>query len=218
MLCFLMPAAAADAGILKPVKLWKTHVNTGMYFLETIEEEKTVYSSYSRTPLPMQLLSDLLWAAYGCAYNKAKDADADAVEFQKIDIYVSMEQGCYIYDPVEHQLLPVIDEDIRWMTGQGDYVKNSPVNLIYVNQPEGIVSRDVVATLMLPGVRSGMIAQKVSLFCASFHLYTSVRININRDKLAEILNIDDINRIILCQSVGLPVYTGNLSVKDYNDS
>ena len=121
----------AQAKILKPIKLWKTHVDSGKNLLESIKFQKYTYLSYSRTELPMQVLSDLLWVADGYRHETSIKYST-AFEVQKIEIYVAMKKGLYKYNPEEHILYPIMDEDIRWLTGKHDYVKDAPVTFIYV--------------------------------------------------------------------------------------
>ena len=55
-----------------------------------------------------------------------------AVNWQEIDVYVAMADGLYLYNAKEHVLKPVIKQDIQELTGKQPFVKEAPVNLIYV--------------------------------------------------------------------------------------
>ncbi len=49
-----------------------------------------------------------------------------------VDVYAVLPEDIYLYDPVEHQLLPVAEGDYRRFVGKQDYVYNTPLNLLYV--------------------------------------------------------------------------------------
>ncbi len=60
------------------------------------------------------MLSNLLWAAFGINRPESgKRTAPSAVNYQEIDIYVTTEEGLYLYDAKAHVLNPVIAGDIR---------------------------------------------------------------------------------------------------------
>jgi hypothetical protein len=90
--------------------------------------------------IPLQILSDILWAAQGI--NRVKGpfggpgrTAASASNSQEICIYVAMEEGTYLYEPESHRLTAVATGDSRALAigpGQGKVGANAPVRLIYV--------------------------------------------------------------------------------------
>jgi hypothetical protein len=69
------------------------------------------------TPLPLRLLSNLQWAAYGV--NRMKGpfgipgrTAASASNSQQIDLYVALSEGVYLYDAVGNLLAPVVAGDL----------------------------------------------------------------------------------------------------------
>jgi len=88
---------------------------------------------FSSKELPLQVLSNLLWAAYGVnRTDSGKRPAPSAVSWQEIDLYVATAHGLYLYDAKAHTLQPVLSEDIRPMTGLQSFVQDVPMNLIYV--------------------------------------------------------------------------------------
>lgn len=122
---------------------------------------------------------------------------------QEIDIYVATADGLYVYDAKENQLRPVLREDVRAQTGIQPFVKDAPVNLVYVAdlaKTEGnSADRD-----MYVAADTGFIAQNVYLFCASERLATVVRGSIDRGVLSKAMRLRPDQRIILAQTVGYP--------------
>ena len=56
---------------------------------------------------------------------------ASAVKSQKIDLYVALPEGVYIYKAVHHCLMSVVGGDFRRRSGRLD-VATAPVNIFYV--------------------------------------------------------------------------------------
>jgi hypothetical protein len=97
--------------------------------------------------LPLQTLSNLLWA--GCGVNRGKGplgipgrTAASASNSQEIDVYVALEEGTYLYDPFQHALKPVVAGDLRRLAigrGQGNAGAEATVRLIYVADVDRLV-------------------------------------------------------------------------------
>jgi hypothetical protein len=86
--------------------------------------------------LPLQLLSDLLWAGFGV--NRA-NGDRTAPYWRHVmvlDIYLAMADGVWLYEPATHRLVPHLTGDIRQQPGVQDFVAAAPLELIYVAHGE----------------------------------------------------------------------------------
>ena len=143
--------------------------------------ERQSQRSYSARELPDQVLSNLLWAAFGINRpDSGKRTAPSAVNWQEIDIYVATAHGLYIYEEKNHVLEPVLAKDIRAMTGKQDFVKDAAVNLVFVadlSKMGGSSDEDKERTAFAD---TGFISQNVYLFCASEGLATVVRGLIDR--------------------------------------
>ena len=53
-----------------------------------------------------------------------------------IDVYASMEDGVWLYEPKTHTSQPHLSDDIRAATGLQDFVGTAPLNLVYVAHGE----------------------------------------------------------------------------------
>lgn len=90
--------------------------------------------------IPLQLLSELLWAAQGInrkhgPFGGPGRTAGSVSNSQEICVYVSMEEGTYLYEPDSHTLAPIIFGDIRILaigSGQEDAGASAPVRLICV--------------------------------------------------------------------------------------
>jgi nitroreductase len=154
--------------------------------------------------LPDQVLSDLLWAAYGV---NRPSGDRTAPYWRHImvlDVYAAMADGVWFYDPQRHGLVRHSGADIRAQTGQQDYVGSAPLNLIYVAHGERMKEVPWEARRLYASVDSGFIGQNVYLFCASEGLATVFRGAILSEQLGKTLKLGDGQFVTFCQSVGYP--------------
>jgi nitroreductase len=197
-------------GSLDAIRLPAPRTTGGKPLMEALGDRKSS-RDFSPAPLSEQVMSDLLWAAFGINRpDSGKRTAPSALNWQETDIYVFTAQGAYLYDAAENALLPVAVGDHRGATGSvlQPFVKKAPLNLVYVVDAarSGIVGR-VMSTEdrdMFSDTAVGFISQNVYLYCASEGLSTVVRGMVDREALTELLNLRPEQRIILAQSAGYP--------------
>src|SRR3974377_2048145 len=108
----------------------------GKPLIEALRLRRSI-REYAARPLPLQTLSDLLWAAFGV--NRPATGDHTAPYWRHlmvIDIYAAMADGVWLYQPKRHVLIPHLRTDIRAQTGTQDFVGTAPLNLIYIAHGE----------------------------------------------------------------------------------
>jgi len=165
------------------------------------------------------MLSNILWAAAGVNRKKgpfgiAGRTAASASNSQEIEVYVALEEGVYLYDPVPHRLTPIAADDIRPMAlgkGQGMAGAKAPLRLIYVVD----IERFSKAGFQEPGlwdievqksyyfVDTGLIAGNVYLFAAANGLAAWFH-NCNKPELSAALRLRKDQRVLFGQTVGYP--------------
>jgi SagB-type dehydrogenase family enzyme len=201
LVAFPVSAAAQE---LKSIELPKPQLDIGRPLMQVLKDRSSS-RAFSSERLPLQALSNLLWAAFGVNRpDSGKRTAPSAVNWQEIDIYVATADGLYVYDAKAHRLSPVLAEDIRAATGMQPFVKEAPVDLVYVADlaKTGRVSaedRDLYTA-----ADTGFIAQNVYLFCASEGLATVVRGTVDRTALAKLMKLRPEQKITLAQTVGYP--------------
>jgi SagB-type dehydrogenase family enzyme len=202
-ICLILSALAC-AEELKPIELPKPRTEGGMPLMEALAARETS-RSFSSEKLPEQILSDLLWAAFGINRpDSGKRTAPSARNWQEIDVYVAVAEGVYLYDAKAHRLEPVLAEDLRAMTGTQGFVKDAPVNLIYVADLARMTGASDSDRVFYSAADTGFIAQNVYLYCASEGLATVVRGAVSRPALKKALGLRADQEIILAQSVGYP--------------
>ena len=198
----------AGAEDLKPIKLLAPEMTGGMPLMQALKDRKTT-RTFAETKLSEQTLSNLLWAAWGINRPEHNLHTApSASNQQEIDVYVALEEGLYLYAPKTHELTPVMAKDIRGATGTQRFVKNVPLNLIYVADYSRMYPGRQMAQEIkkfYSAANTGYISQNVYLFCASEGLGTVVRGLVDRDSLAKEMKLHPDQEITLAQSVGYPI-------------
>jgi SagB-type dehydrogenase family enzyme len=200
----LLCAAAPFAETFTPVQLPKPQLEGGRPLMKVLKDRSSS-RSFSSEKLPLQVLSNLLWAAFGINRPESLHRTApSARNWQEIDIYVATDNGLYLYEGKGHQLLAVLSEDIRNLTGQQPFVKEAPLNLVYVADLSRVTGGSAEDKAMYTAADAGFISENVYLFCASEGLATVVRGSIDRTALAKAMKLRPDQKIILAQTVGYP--------------
>ena len=172
--------------------------------MQALKERRTM-RAFSPKELPLQIISDMLWAANGINRPESGHRTApSAMNMQEIDIYVSMAGGLYLFDAKNNILAPVLAEDIRALTGGQPFVKDAPVNLIYVADLSKMSKLPADAADFYSATDTGFISENVYLYCASAGLATVVRGHVDRAALAKAIKLRADQKIILAQTVGYP--------------
>jgi SagB-type dehydrogenase family enzyme len=160
---------------------------------------------FSTEKLPMQVMSDLLWAAFGINRpDVGKRTAPSAVNWQEVDIYVATAEGLFLYDAQANALQRILSDDIREKTGSQDFLKEAPVDLVYVADYAKMGDRSDDDKRFYSAADVGFIGQNVYLFCASEGLAAVMRGRVDREELAKTMNLRPEQHIILAQTVGYP--------------
>lgn len=203
---------------LAPIKLPKADTDGGKSVLAALNERKTI-RDISPKPLPQQKLSNLLWAAFGVNRENGPRGGvgrtaASASNSQEIDIYVFLAEGVYLYDAIQHALVPIGAGDHRAEVGgrgRAGAGGLAPVRLVFVADIAKYAKapfqeprlKDPEFQKLYCGVATGLIAGNVYLFAASQGLAAWFH-NCNRDGLVATLKLRSDQRVLFAQTVGYP--------------
>jgi SagB-type dehydrogenase family enzyme len=177
---------------------------TGGKTLRQALQERRTSREFSNKPLPVGIISNLLWAAFGVNRATGGRTAPSAHEWHEIDVYVATAEGLYLYDARNHSLRPVLAQDIRVKTGTQSFVADAPVNLVYVADYSRMVEAEETDRILYSAADAGFISQNVCLFCATEGLATVVRGMVPRNELAKLMKLRPAQRVVLAQSVGYP--------------
>jgi hypothetical protein len=205
MLCFADRKTFAKE--LQEVQLSKPQTESGNPVLRLLEKRASS-REFSPQPLPVAILSNVLWAAFGINRPDGRRTAPSAHNVQDIGIYVAVSDGLYLYDPKANGLKPILAEDIRALTGTQPFVKDVPVNLVYVSDYGKMGKSTDEEKALYSGAHTGFIAENVYLYSISEGLATVVRALIDRPALAKAMKLRPDQKITLAQSVGYPRQKG----------
>jgi nitroreductase len=194
LLCSLLSYAADSVQLPSP------QMEGGKPLMQVLKDRKTT-RTFSEEKLPMQTLSNLLWAAFGINRPDGRRTAPSAKNWQEIDIYVATADGLFLWESKQNELKPILTKDSRALAGTQAYVKDAAVNLVYVADYSKVSGGGYDKDILV-GADAGFISQNVYLYCASEGLATVVRAGIDRDALAKELKLRPEQKIILAQSVG----------------
>jgi len=204
IIALLLCGAVAAEQQLTSLQLPAPQTESGRPLMQVLKERSTS-RSFSARKLPPQVLSNLLWAAFGVNRPESGHRTApSAKDRQEIDIYVAMAEGLYVYEAKTHVLQPVLAVDIRAMTGRQSFVADAPVNLVYVADLGRMGKASKEEQDLYSAADTGFISENVYLFCASEGLATVVRGSVDRETLAKAMRLRPDQKIILAQTVGYP--------------
>jgi nitroreductase len=200
----LLMSAAVAAQDMKPISLPAPDTIGGKPLMQVL---KLRHSSreFSSDTLPLPVLSNMLWAA--CGVNRAdekKRTAPSAMNWQEVDVYVATAHGLFLYDYGKHALMPILSDDIREKTGMQPFVKDVPLNLIYVADFTKVTKGAGSNKDFYSAADAAFISENVYLFCASEGLATVVRGSVDREAMAKVMKLRPDQKVILAQSVGYP--------------
>jgi nitroreductase len=168
-------------------------------------QKRQTSRAFAPEPLGPQLTADLLWAANGVNRPATGQRTAPtAHDWRYIDVYVFEAGAVSVYDPARHALLPVLDRDLRRLTGLQDFAATAPLSLVYVADERRLEKVDDETRALFEAASAGAMVQNVYLLGAERGLAVGVRADIDRRALHEALGLAPQQRILLAQSVGRP--------------
>jgi nitroreductase len=198
--CFGLSAVAQEA---KPIKLPAPKLDPSKSLAQALKDRKTT-REYSTKNLPGQIISNLLWAAWGINRpDSGRRTAPSALNRQEISLYIATDKGIYLYDPKGHSLVPVASGDLRQQTYKQSPLKDAPVDLVYVADL-GKMGEGGEPKLVLASMDTGFIGQNVYLYCASAGLNTGYRVSIDKPTLSKTMKLRPDQRIMGAQSIGFP--------------
>jgi len=196
-----------------PIVLPKPEKDGGKSVMTSLSERKTTRTIGSKE-LPLQVLSNLLWAGFGVnrdsgSFGKQGRTAPSASNSQEIDLYVALPLGVYLYEAGAHQLLPVAEGDFRKRSGRGK-ATTAPLNIFYVadlsrydlgpEQPDRKIG-DPEVQKSYYFTDTGFIAQNIYLCAASFGLSAWFH-NCDKENTVGEFKLRPDQRVLFAQTVG----------------
>ena len=206
----------SKADDLKPIPLPRPVFERCPTTFEALKLRRTSRAISGRA-IPLEILSDIIWAAAGVnrvkgPFGVAGRTAGSASNSQEICVYVAMEEGTYLYEPDAHRLTPVAAGDSRALAigpGQAKAGANAPARFIYVVdierfksagfQEPGLYDPEVQKSYYF--VDTGMIAQNVYLAASSLGLASWFH-NCDKAAIEKALGLKSNQRPLFGQTIG----------------
>lgn len=195
-LSFLLVVVCAVPALCQqtPIQLPTPQMTGGMPLMEALAQRQTT-RAFADKPLPLQTLSNLLWAAFGV--NRSRDVKAElgrtapsAMNKQEVELDVVTADGVYAYEAEQNRLRPLVAGDVRGKISPAA-AAHAAVTIVYVAD----------AKLDFAQVDTGFIAQNVYLFAASEGLNAWFYTFHGAD-VAAVLKLAEGRKPLYAQSVG----------------
>lgn len=206
-----------EAVQLNPIELLKPEKSGGKPVMEALWLRRT-NRKLKPDPLAPQVLSNLLWAAFGInrpegsmLRGKPGRTAASASNSQEIDLYVAMPDGVYIYEAGPHRLAPVVAGDFRHRAGRRQGGANAPLRIFFVvdlsryvleGQPDPRIKEPEVQKSYYY-VATGLIAQNIYLYAAATGLGAWFH-NCDRENTPAEFKLRPEQKVLFAMTVGHP--------------
>lgn len=155
--------------------------------------------------LPIQDLSDVLWAANGINRLDGKRTAPSTMNRQEVDVYVFTAEGAFRYLPESHSLQLVAKGDHRAaIASRQDFVLQFPVSVVLVSDLEKLGRSDDERTRLMAAVDVGCVCQNICLCCSALGLATVPRATMDEARIREILHLSDTQLPLMNNPIGLP--------------
>lgn len=191
-------------GEASPKILLPAPVKEGGMPLMTALSRRHSAREFASEQLPLPMLSNLLWAAFGVNRPDGGRTAPSALNAQEIDVYVALPSGAYLYDATANVLQLVAASDLRRVTGYQDFVDDAPLDLVFVTDHSRMKLVPVGLRESFASAAAGAISQNVYLFAAGNGLSTVIRAWIDREAIADALGLSHDQQVLLSQTVGYP--------------
>jgi len=196
----------------KIISLTPPQTNLPFPLMRAIKERRTK-RKWQDAELPMQDLSNLLWAACGITYEatertKSRRTAPSSCNSQEISVYVALPEGLYRYDEAEHALIGVLDKDLRPHIGTQKMMQSAPLGLIYVSDYRKLtnpVFNNDDRRWYTSAADAAFMSQNVYLYCTAANLSTAVLGLVDREGLHELMGLSVHEKVVYTQVVGKPV-------------
>lgn len=176
----------------------------GKPLMQALSERQT-NRNFTKTPISIQDLSNILYAAYGINRPEAnKHTIPTAINMKNLVLYVTSADGTYRYDAKANKLIRHSRKDLRQFAFMRKSMPlSSPLSLIYVADLSK--GKDRASILTYSHAHAGSAYQNVYLYCASRGLATVICGGFRKDVMEKELGLDTKKFAVLyTQIIGFP--------------
>jgi SagB-type dehydrogenase family enzyme len=137
-------AATPFPGGAEPIALPRPRQSQGAPLVQALAHRRSL-RQYAAEALSLEEIGQLLWAAQGITADWGGRTAPSAGALYPLELCAVLAEGCYRYDPVEHQMLPQQRGDLRealWQAAvRQDWVREAPLTVVVCAVHERTASR-----------------------------------------------------------------------------
>jgi hypothetical protein len=182
--CTLLLSSPAMAGL---IELPAPQKDSGIPLMQAFAQRHSE-RQFSSQSLPLQEVSNILWAACGISRQDGKRTIPTAMNYQRIAVYAVLSDGVYRYDADQNILEPVLDGNYLQL-----YSNGAPLILLHTAQENDRFS----------ACHIGSMYQNVALYCASAGLANVMKAQ-ETHVLDGKLPLPEGYRVFMIQPIGYP--------------
>lgn len=160
--------------------------------------------SYSTRQIPLQQLSNVLWAGWGFSHggdNQLRTAPSSHNR-QEMDLYVFMASGTYIYEAAGCLLRQVNGDDLRETTAEQEYAFKAPVQVALISDTSKIKGKTPQGVIESIYANAGFISENIYLAAAAEGLATVARAMVPKEMLHQRMGLRPEQVITLVHTLG----------------
>ena len=193
----MMPLAAAfcmlsSVSMAETIELPAPQINEDATLYQALKSRHSV-RSFTSEPISRQMLSNILWVAYGVNREDGRRTIPTARNLKDLAIYVTDNKGVFLYDAEQNNLQMISNESLLGLFQSQPYMENVPLVLIYTGS-----KADNDYAIM----HAGSAYQNVELYAATNDIGCVVRALFDKEAVAKALNLPENERVIVSQAIG----------------
>jgi SagB-type dehydrogenase family enzyme len=186
----------------KTIQLLEPTYNEGLTLMQALKARKSS-SGFTDRDIPLQDLSNILWASVGVNRPDGKRTSPTGSNRQEIEVYAFFKTGVYYYNYKDHTLELVKEGDYRALTGRGE-AASAALDLLFFADTDKTTGENPAGggAATVSYVDVGYVSQNVYLACANAGIGSRARGGWDQKKLVETLGIKPSLFVVLGQTVG----------------
>ncbi len=183
------------------IKLPAPAKDADMTLFKALQQRASV-REFKTDEVPMQALSDLLWAAVGINREDGRLTAPTAMNTQEIRLFVCLGNGTYEYVAKDNVLNLASSKDLRQdvAAGQGN-IGDAPVFLLIVADLDRY-QRKGPRTATFGAIDCGYVSQNICLACEALGLSTVPRAMMDQETLKKELSLGEGQELLINHPVG----------------
>lgn len=186
----LITTLIATSVMATDIKLPKPDKTNTTTLIQALENRRSDHE-FSDKAVDNQTLSTILWVAYGVNRPDGKCTIPTALDKKDLNIYVFNKDGIWLYDAPTNTLKQQSKKNHLDLFKLQDYMKPVSTVLVYTGSNENYAV-----------MHAGSAYQNVELYTAANNMASIVRGYYDREKVPEVLNLPEGQRVIISQAIG----------------